>query len=93
MVPHLLVVNKENNRNSPKSYYHIGGESSGYPMKNSLPISSESGIYHLNMHIDNLHKTMNIYLSVVTLKFFNNTTHEIGNSANNNSLNTDSVGY
>ena len=49
-------------------------------MKNSIPISSESGIYHYVMHIDNLHKTMNIYKSVVTLKFFNNTTHEIRNS-------------
>ena len=28
-----------------------------------------------------------------TLKFFNNTTHEIGNGANNNFINTDSVGY
>ena len=36
---------------------------------------------------------MNIYQSVVTLKFFNNKTHEIGNNANNNSLNADSVGH
>ena len=36
---------------------------------------------------------MNIYYSEVTLKFFNNTTHEIENSANNNRLNTDRVGY
>ena len=36
---------------------------------------------------------MNIYYPEVTFKFFNNTTHEIGHSANNNTLNTDSVGY
>ena len=36
---------------------------------------------------------MNIYYSEVTLKFFKNTTREIGNSANNNFINTDSVGY
>ena len=34
-------------------------------------------------------------MAVLALKFFNNTTHEIGNSTctNNNSLNTDSVRY
>ena len=29
----------------------------GYPMKNSIPLSSESGIYHWNMPNDNLYKS------------------------------------